>query len=66
MISINQHTMKADDLQALRNEILQNPPIARIRGRIQKGEFPISIQNSENSLLALSIPFLLTEAKRSA
>lgn len=56
--------MKPDNLQALFDTISRNPALSSVRAQIERGELPLHIQNSENSLLAFSLVALLAKTKR--
>jgi len=56
--------MKPDIPQALFETISRNPALALIRAQIERGEFPLHLQNSENALLAFSLVALLAKTKR--
>jgi transcription-repair coupling factor (superfamily II helicase) len=47
--------MKPDSLQALFDKISRNSALRVVREQLERGVFPIHIQNSENSLLAFSL-----------
>lgn len=61
---MTQHTMKKDNLQALFEKISRNPALGEIQKLIEQNSFPLHIQNSENSLLALSFATLVKRTKR--
>ncbi|HQB06471.1 MAG TPA: transcription-repair coupling factor, partial [Rectinema sp.] len=56
--------MKKDNLQALFEKISKNPALGKIQKLVEQDSFPIHIQNSENSLLALSLASLVRRTKR--